>query len=99
MKQKNQVLEKDKQQLEIYRYTGDVSHHRLYSDNIEYVVGDLTDDIDRAYIARLYKNYEILEDTVMDYVEYNSTVTSNCESDRPEDYPAEGVRVIVFCEK
>lgn len=85
-------------EVEVYRLTQDKQYCRDYAhtDCIEFVDGTMQTGIDKAYIARLYKNENVLLDEVMDYEEYESRVNANCYGYTQEEFGDVPIRVIVI---
>jgi len=98
-KENNMKNPNKKPEIEIYQLTVPEQYYRgqPHTDSIEYVQGSLTDKISRTMIARIYKNNKVLYDAIMDYHKYMDTVdANNTPSWESEDYPEEGIRVILF---
>lgn len=82
--------------VEIYRLTQPKKYcdNYAHTDCIEYITGWQVADVSDDDIARIED--DIVLDEVMDVDEYNNSINANSsETWDEDDYPEEGVRVIV----
>lgn len=85
-----------KPEIEIYRFTQPKQYYEgVHTDSIEYIEGSMT-GMRRTGVALAYK-HQILKDRVMDFEEYRNSVEANTsDTFSEEDYPKEGIRVILY---